>query len=41
MVLSENDVADALREAGSRNVERFSWERAADETAAVLLEAVR
>ena len=41
MVLSEDDVADALRTAGFRNVERFSWDRAADETAAVLLEAVR
>lgn len=39
MVLSETDVADALRAAGHRNVERFSWDRAAAETAAVLQEA--
>lgn len=39
MVLSEPDVADALVAAGHRNVERFSWDRAADETAAVLVEA--
>ena len=41
MVLSEADMADALRTAGYRNVERFSWDRAADEPAAVLLEAAR
>jgi glycosyltransferase involved in cell wall biosynthesis len=41
MVLSEDDVAEALRTAGYRNVERFSWDRAADETAAVIHEAAR
>jgi len=41
MVLSERDVAEALRAAGHRNVERFSWDRAADETAAVMFEAVQ
>lgn len=41
MVLSEDDVAESLRVAGYRNVKRFSWDRAADETAAVLFEAVR
>lgn len=41
MVLSEHDVAEALRDAGYRNAARFSWDRAADETASVLIEAAR